>query len=186
MGAEARDERAAPPEKATPRRRQRPGTPTQENPAPTGHAPSTKEPGTEEDETGETSWEDAAELRLAIGRAARRLRQENEDLTPSMISMLSSIEKEGSVTTSELARIEGLKPPTVTRITTRLEEAGYTKRTPGTDRRSHQIQLTPEGAEALAQIRARRDAHIHTRLQALTPEERAKVPELTDLLRRLL
>ncbi|MCB0868254.1 MAG: MarR family transcriptional regulator, partial [Solirubrobacterales bacterium] len=69
--------------------------------------------------------EEADTLRLAITRTARRLRQEaGSGLSPTVIATLASIERSQVVTPGELARIEGVQRPTMTRAVNRLVEAG--------------------------------------------------------------
>ena len=59
----------------------------------------------------------AADLRLVIGRLARRLRQlADSDVTASSLSALWSVEQLGPVTLGDLAAAERVQPPTITRI----------------------------------------------------------------------
>src|SRR5919199_543338 len=59
----------------------------------------------------------AAQLRLAITRTARRLRQEaGGALSPSQTAALSTVERHGPLTPSELATRERIQRPTVTRL----------------------------------------------------------------------
>ena len=61
----------------------------------------------------------AARLRFGIVRTARRLRQEAAaeatGLTPTSTAALATIERHGPLTPSELAELERVKRPTVTR-----------------------------------------------------------------------
>src|SRR5512132_4190330 len=71
----------------------------------------------------------AARLRLAVTRLARRLRQEAEaGITPSMLSALSSAERQGPVTMRDLCGAEQVQPPTMTRIVAALVAAGLVVR----------------------------------------------------------
>src|SRR5690348_9925823 len=73
----------------------------------------------------------AAEIRLLVGRLARRLRQEaTAGLTPSQLSALASIERLGPLQLGDLARVESVAPPTLTRAIARLEEDGMVRRRP--------------------------------------------------------
>ena len=80
-------------------------------------------------------------------RLARRLRQQGEaDITPSMLSALSTIERHGPMTLSELAAHERVQRPTVTTILGRLESAGLVaKDTDLDDRRVTWVSLSAEG-----------------------------------------
>ena len=58
----------------------------------------------------------AGQLRLTIVRTARRLRQEaGTDLSPSLTAALSTVERHGPMTPSELAARERIQRPTAPR-----------------------------------------------------------------------
>ncbi len=71
-------------------------------------------------------------LRDSITRVNRRLRQTRPvgDLTIAQISALQSLEAAGALTPRELADVERVQPPTMTRIVARLEERELVRRTP--------------------------------------------------------
>jgi DNA-binding MarR family transcriptional regulator len=57
-----------------------------------------------------------------IVRLARRLRREvTSDATPSALSALSTLDRDGPMTLGRLAASEGVRPPTMTRIVARLD-----------------------------------------------------------------
>ncbi|MGI8590116.1 MAG: MarR family winged helix-turn-helix transcriptional regulator, partial [Nakamurella sp.] len=60
----------------------------------------------------------ANELRLAIHRLTRRLRQQHHthDLTLTQLSALAITWREGSITAGELAIREQVRPPSITRV----------------------------------------------------------------------
>src|ERR687897_325154 len=67
----------------------------------------------------------AGRLRLANARLFRRLRQQSDTgLSPSQQSALASIEAQGPVTLGDLAVVEQVTPPTVTKVISRLDELG--------------------------------------------------------------
>src|SRR3954466_14019777 len=86
----------------------------------------------------------AARLRLSSTRLARRLRKEaGSGLTPSQLSALSAVERNGTVTLGFLAECERVAPPSVTKIVTKLEADGLLQRRPdGHDRRIARVSLT--------------------------------------------
>ncbi|HZH23358.1 MAG TPA: MarR family transcriptional regulator [Solirubrobacteraceae bacterium] len=130
----------------------------------------------------------AGHLRIAVARTARRLRQESgTGLSPSLGAALATIESHGPLTPSELATRERIQRPTVTRIVTRLGEAGLVTHTadPG-DRRSSLITVTPAGRELLAAARTRKDAFLSERLDALTAEDRDTLERAATLLEGML
>jgi DNA-binding MarR family transcriptional regulator len=135
-----------------------------------------------------TDTELATRLRLALARSARRLRQEaGTDLSPSLTAALSTIERHGPLTPSELAARERVQRPTVTRIVDRLEEAALVTRAadPG-DRRSSLIAVTSAGSRLLAAARTRKDAFLSERLDALGAEDRAALERAAALLEGML
>src|SRR6266536_4491936 len=130
----------------------------------------------------------AVRLRLAIARAARRLRQEaEEELSPSQGAALATIDRHGPLTPSELAARERIQRPTATRLIARLEQAGLVDRARDPqDGRSCLVALTPGGRELLARIRGRKNAYLSRRLRELDPDERAVLDRAAAILERLL
>jgi DNA-binding MarR family transcriptional regulator len=128
-----------------------------------------------------------AQLRLGVMRLARRLRQETPgQVTPSMQSALSMLDRHGPLTLGELASLERVAPPSMTRIAARLEEAGLVVRSADTgDRRVARVAVSPEGRRLLKDIRGRRDAYLATRLRCFTQDERAVLDRALPLLERL-
>ena len=128
-----------------------------------------------------------AQLRLGVMRLARRLRQETPgQVTPSMQSALSMLDRRGPLTLGELASLERVAPPSMTRIAARLEEAGLVVRSADAgDRRVARVAVSPEGRRLLKDIRGRRDAYLATRLRSFTQDERALLDQALPLLERL-
>jgi DNA-binding MarR family transcriptional regulator len=130
----------------------------------------------------------AAQLRLAITRTARRLRQEAAgELSPSGAAALATVERHGPITPSELADLERVSRPTATRMIGALADRGLILRTPDPeDGRSALVAVTPAGAEALRRLRGRKNAYLARRLRGLEPEEVATLTAAAGLLERLL
>ncbi len=127
-------------------------------------------------------------LRLAVGRLARRLRQQAEgEITASQISALASVNRLGPITLGRLASVERLRPPTVTRIAAVLEEAGLVvRRLDPDDRRVVRVEITPSGLDLLERVRTRKDAYLAARLATLAPEQLAVLRDATAVIERLL
>lgn len=127
-------------------------------------------------------------LRLAVGRLARRLRQQTEGgITASQFSALSSIAHYGPITLGKLAAVERLRPPSVTRMVSTLEDAGLVVRhADANDRRVCRVETTPLGRELLERTRSRKDAYLATRLATLGPDELDVLRDATVVLERLL
>lgn len=132
--------------------------------------------------------ETADRLRLAIVRTARRLRQEaGEHLSPSSVAALATIERRGPLAPSELAEIERVKRPTITRVVALLEEAGLVQRTNDpTDGRAFLVSITRQGSELLRRIRTRKNAYLARRLGKLDSGDLAALERAADVLERIL
>jgi DNA-binding MarR family transcriptional regulator len=121
----------------------------------------------------------------------RRSRQaglaRGDDLTVSRLAALATVENHGPLTLGELAAIEQVQPPSMTRIVARLEDQGFVTREvdPG-DRRIARVAITPEGATVLAVNRTRRTAFLAQRVERFTDAERTQLAVAIPLLERLL
>jgi DNA-binding MarR family transcriptional regulator len=126
-------------------------------------------------------------VRLAVLRLSRRLRQNAAaGLTPSQLSLLSTLERRGPMTLGDLAAYEGVQPPSVSRMTDTLEKDGLLKRVESPqDRRAVMAQLTAKGRKALDDVRRRRDAWLARRLALISPEDRARLEAALPLLEAL-
>jgi DNA-binding MarR family transcriptional regulator len=129
------------------------------------------------------------ELRLAVARLGRQLRQQGppDQVTLSQLSALYTIANHGDITLGELAEREQVKPPTMSRLVAALEEGGYIVRTTdATDRRSVRVDLTPKGRRLIERRRSERDAFLTQRVATLSSEDRASLPQVVEILRHLL
>ena len=129
----------------------------------------------------------AARLRLGVTRLARRLRQEAETgVTPSMLSALSSVERQGSLTMRDLCHAEQVQPPTMTRIVAALVEAGLVVREQDpADGRVTWVRVTTEGRRLLERSRRRKEAYLAKSLRSLEPEELRTLEAAAEILERL-
>jgi DNA-binding MarR family transcriptional regulator len=135
--------------------------------------------------------EQAARLRLAIVRMARRLRQEaagaGTELTPTAGAALATVERHGPLTPSELAEIERVKRPTATRILRVLADAGLVERTRDpADGRSWVVSINSAGRERLRRLRSRKNAYLARRMRALPEEDVAVLERAAAILEGLL
>ena len=136
----------------------------------------------------QTDEELAGRLRIAVNRLQRRLRQESlGGLSPAQASALGSVSRHGSPTLGELAALEQVQPPTMTRIVASLAEAGMVTRVADADdRRSARARITPAGERALEEMRTRKNAFLLRRLGDLGPDQQRNAAELVALLEHLL
>jgi DNA-binding MarR family transcriptional regulator len=138
--------------------------------------------------TTEIKEELAPRLRWAVTRLARRLRQEaGADLGPSQTAALATVERHGPLSPSELAEIERIRRPTVTRIVRHLEQAGLIERvTDPQDGRASILSVTAEGRALLRRLRERKTAYLAKRLAALDAEDRRTLERAAELLEGML
>lgn len=135
-----------------------------------------------------TLAEQSTELRLAVMRLARRMRQERADteLSATQYSALAWTATEGPLTPGRLAELERVTPPSMNRTVNCLVEAGLLEREASPDDgRKILLRATEAGHEIVHETRRRRDAWLAKRLATLTPDERATLAAATDILRRL-
>lgn len=130
----------------------------------------------------------ASSLRIAIGRLSRRIRYEREDdsLTLNQLSALGVLERHGPIPVGELAAHERVRPPSMTRTVTALEELGLVIREPHpVDRRLAVVRITEAGLGRTAADRKRRDAWLAHRLRELSTEERKQLRDVLPILEKL-
>ncbi|MCA1457491.1 MarR family transcriptional regulator [Bradyrhizobium sp. BRP22] len=132
----------------------------------------------------------AQDLRALLGKLKRRLRDQAHvgDLTPSQISVLLRLEKDGPATASSLARAEGMRPQSIAPVITALEGAGLVSGAPDpTDGRQTLLSLTEACRKWVEEGRAARQDWLTRTLQArLSPQEQDEVAKAVELLRRLV
>ena len=131
----------------------------------------------------------ASALRISVARLSRRLRHEHDpenELSVGQLSVLGALFRNGPRSVGELAALERVQPPSMTRTVNGLEEAGFVVcRKHDTDGRQSVIALAPKGEATLTADRKRRDAWLAQRLRELTPEERSVLRQAAPLIERL-
>ena len=131
----------------------------------------------------------AAALRALIGKLRRRLREQADvgDLTPSQMSALLRLERDGQATTSSLARAEGMRPQSMATVITALEAAGLVSGVADpTDGRRTILSLTDACRDWIREGRAARQDWLTERLQTqLTAAELELLAAAAGLLGRL-
>ena len=130
----------------------------------------------------------ARTLRDALTRLHRRIRQARPigDLTPSQLSVLTSLQLAGALTPRELADVERVQPPTMTKIVGKLEERGLVARTPHpTDRRQVILAPTEAGRTVYAQFERARNQWLAGQLARLSPAERDTLDRAAQILQQV-
>ncbi|SET48236.1 MarR family winged helix-turn-helix transcriptional regulator [Geodermatophilus poikilotrophus] len=130
----------------------------------------------------------AHDLRLAVMRFSRRLRNQRVDtsVTLTHLAALSTLKRHGPMSPGELAGHERVQPPSMTRVVVALEGMGLVTRNPHpTDGRQVVIDLTPAAEDLLGAEARAREAWLSGMLQQLTAEERAVLREAAGIIDKL-
>lgn len=132
----------------------------------------------------------AADLRALVGKLRRRLREQSDvgELTPSQVSALLRLEKEGQATTSDLARAEGMRPQSMATVVGALQAAGLVTGSPDPgDGRRTLLSLTDACRQWIGEGRAARQDWLTNRLHhRLTADELNIVGAAAELLKTLI
>ena len=130
---------------------------------------------------------DAARLRVAVLRLARRLRKHDlAGLTPSQLSTLATVGKFGPVRLGDLAAAERIAPSTLTRLISVLEAQGYVRRDADTgDARAFLVSVTEEGRDVLERIKQEATILLTEILMTLPPDQVAALDQALPALERL-
>lgn len=129
----------------------------------------------------------ANDLRIACQRVSRRVRFESTDeLAPHLVTAISHLKK-GPRTPGELAELERVSPPSMTRTVNCLVEKGLVETDDHpSDGRSKLVVLTEAGWTVLNRIARARDDWMLHQLEGLTKEEQDLLKAATGLLNRVL
>ena len=121
------------------------------------------------------------------GQLGRTLwRQSRRSLPRGMASTLASLGG-GARTISQLAELEGVAQPTMTRMVVRLENEGLVARERSTaDGRVVLVALTDAGARELRGLRQRYREILEERLASLSDAELAQLRDASDALQVLV
>jgi DNA-binding MarR family transcriptional regulator len=131
----------------------------------------------------------ASELRVSVMRLRRRLAGERDpanDLSIGSMAVLGSLFRHGDLAVGELAALERVQPPSMTRKINGLEDGGYVaRRAHETDGRAVVVTLTERGRERVLADRKRRDEWLARQLRDLTHEERAVLRAAAPIIQSL-
>jgi DNA-binding MarR family transcriptional regulator len=131
----------------------------------------------------------ADRLRPVLLRVGRELRREARavGISPAQVSLLVAIKYDPGIGVRELAALERVSPPAMSKHVDHLERDGLVQRTPSADdRRRVGLTLTDEGQRVLRRVRSRRTAWLASRLGKLSPTELAAVEAAIEPLSQLL
>ena len=129
----------------------------------------------------------AVDLRSVCMRVSRRVRfSGGAVLPPHQVSVLGKLETQVR-TPRELADIECVSAPSMTRTVNALVDQGYVRReSDPDDGRQVRLQITPAGRKKLAGIRRSRDEWVHARIRNISDEECDVLRQAADILERVV
>jgi DNA-binding MarR family transcriptional regulator len=130
---------------------------------------------------------DSADLDAAVlGLYWRISRRTPRDMSRSAASVLKTLLDNGPTRITELAKSEAVTQPSMTTLVTRLERDGLVTRTPDPDdARAVRVEITDEGLQRAARMRAERAALLDAALAELEPTERAALEAALPVLEKL-
>jgi len=132
----------------------------------------------------------AAEMRAVFRKIKLRLREHGgrNDLTPSQISVLLRLEKDGAATVSSLARAEGMRPQSMSAVVNPLLELGLVRGAPDlSDGRQTLMSLTAKCVKWMQEGRAARQDWLTATISLkLSVHEQQKLRAALELLTRLV
>jgi DNA-binding MarR family transcriptional regulator len=133
--------------------------------------------------------ETAARLRAVVGKLSRRLNAlaRGSGLTPSQLSALGVVARQGPIRLSDLAEVESVNPTMLSRVVAALDEAGLVRRrSDPDDRRAGLIEVTASGRRTHDRLRSERGRVLTAGLESLTPRDIAAVEAALPALEALV
>ena len=143
------------------------------------------------DVSEEGSADDAAlahDLRSAVLRLARRIRANRVDtsLSLSQLTALGVLAAAGPMSAGDLAAIESVQPPTMTKVLAALVERGLiTRDADESDKRAVRLAVTEAGLAVVEAERQARDAWLSGVLNGLRDDELAALARAVPVLDRM-
>lgn len=134
--------------------------------------------------------ETAARLRTVIGRLARRLRStaaaREAALTPTGISVLLNVTRNGLTRMADLAESEGINPTMLSRVVSDLADAGLVERVSDVnDKRAAWVSITKRGKRLAERMRSERTEAVNAAMRGLSREDRRRVESALPALEAL-
>ena len=131
----------------------------------------------------------ADRLRPVLLKLNRELRREIHSLgvTGGQVGLLVQIKDRPGIGMRELASLERMSVPGMSKFITRLEEAGLVQRAPVEgDQRRVGLSLTVAGHKVLRSVKSKRTAWLSARLRQLDPEQLEAIDAAIEPLVHLL
>ncbi len=129
---------------------------------------------------------DAERLALVVGRFNRRLQAATGGLSHGLLSTMAVIAKRGPLRLTDLAQLEGVSAPSMTRTVAELEARGYVERSPDpVDGRAVLIVAADAGTAAVLDARTTRAQLVSELLATLDTKDAASIAAALPALERL-
>jgi DNA-binding MarR family transcriptional regulator len=129
---------------------------------------------------------DAERLALVVGRFNRRLQAATGGLSHGLLSTMAVIAKRGPLRLTDLAQLEGVSAPSMTRTVAELEARGYVVRSPDpVDGRAVLIAAADAGTAAVLDARTTRAQLVAELLATLDTTDAAAIAAALPALERL-
>jgi DNA-binding MarR family transcriptional regulator len=131
----------------------------------------------------------ANQLRPVLLKLNRELRREIHSLgvTGGQVGLLVQIKTRPGIGMRELASVERMSVPGMSKFVAKLEEAGLVQRAPVEgDQRRVGLTLTPAGHKVLRSVKSKRTAWLAARLRQLEPEQLEALDAAIEPLAHLL
>jgi DNA-binding MarR family transcriptional regulator len=131
----------------------------------------------------------ANRLRPVLLKLNRELRREihSVGVTGTQVSLLVQIKYRPGIGMRELASLERMSVPGMSKFVARLEDAGLVQRAPVEgDQRRVGLSLTPAGQKVLRSVKSKRTAWLSARLRHLEPEQLEAIDAAIEPLAHLL
>jgi len=129
----------------------------------------------------------SARLSLVVGRMNRRLAAAPGGLSHGLLMALATVAKQGPLRLAELAQIEQVSAPSMTRTISELESRGLVVRSVDPDDgRAIQLEVTSAGIDAILKARAARADVVAELLSGLEAADVARVEAALPVLERAL
>jgi DNA-binding MarR family transcriptional regulator len=131
----------------------------------------------------------ANQLRPVLLKLNRELRREIHSLgvTGGQVGLLVQIKARPGIGMRELASVERMSVPGMSKFIARLEEAGLVQRAPVEgDQRRVGLSLTHAGDKVLRSVKSKRTAWLAARLRHLEPEQLGAIDAAIEPLAHLL
>lgn len=132
-------------------------------------------------------YDEVAELQVAVMRLARTMRTHSTSgLTPTQMSALGVVFRDGPLTLGQLAHAEHVRAPSISRTVDSLVNEGLVERTPNPeDARAVLVNITDAGVKFVKDVRKARRSWLASRWLELSADDRHQLTRAAPILLRL-